>query len=361
MLTSGKYIMKIKGLLFSLLFICISSLSFANDKHEILASGPDSDDGEFNVNEYIFNHIKDAHEWHLWTTSDGHHVNVSLPVILFSKFSGLHVFMSNKFAHGSSYKGFAKMTGGEYKGKIVKVDQSGSIIEVPLDFSITKNVAGMLVVIIVMLIVFTRMGKLYNNEKAYIPRGIFGIIEIVIIFIRDQVAIPNIGEKKYLRFMPYLLTVFFFILINNLFGLIPFFPFGANITGNIAVTLVLAAFTLVITALSGTKEYWKHIVAPPGVPLWLSPIIMPIEVAGIFIRPFALMVRLFANITAGHIIVLSLVGLIFIFRSLTVAPATIALVLFMDFLEILVAVLQAYVFTLLSALFIGLAAKEHED
>ncbi len=182
----------------------------------------------------------------------------------------------------------------------------------------------------------------------------------MIIFIRDDIAIPNIGEDKHNRYMPYLLTVFFFILINNLMGLIPpIIPFGANVTGNIAVTLVLSVFTFIITQFSATKTYWKHIVATPGVPFWLAPVMIPVEIIGLFSKPFALMIRLFANITAGHIIVLSLVSLIFIFKSLAIAPVSIAFVLFMDLIEILVAFLQAYVFTLLSALFIGLAAKEH--
>lgn len=361
MLKFRKNILNIAVFILAFVFVVAVPPSYANYEEDAEAINSADNKDEFDVNNYIFGHIKDSHEWHLWTDSHGHHVSVYLPVILFSKISGLHFFMSNRIAQGQSYNGFRKMTKGEYADKIVKVDSSGNIVDLPMDFSITKNVAAMLVVVIVMLIVFIKMGKLYKNEECYIPGGIYGIFEIIILFIRDQVAIPNIGEKKHLRFMPYLLTVFFFILINNIFGLIPFFPFGANVTGNIAVTLVLSAFTLIITAISGTKEYWKHTVAPPGVPLWLAPIIMPIEVAGMFIRPFALMIRLFANITAGHIIVLSLVGLVFIFKSLTVAPATVLMVLFMDFLEILVAVLQAYVFTLLSALFIGLAAKEHED
>jgi F-type H+-transporting ATPase subunit a len=178
--------------------------------------------------------------------------------------------------------------------------------------------------------------------------------------VRDDIAISNIGEHKYEKYMPYLLTVFFFILINNLMGLIPFPPpFGANVTGNIAVTFVLAVFTFIITQFSGNKNYWKHVFATPGVPLWLLPVMIPVEIIGIVSKPFALMIRLFANITAGHIIVLSLVCLIFIFKSLGVAPVSILFVIFMDCLELLVAFLQAYVFTLLSALFISMAVQDH--
>lgn len=360
MLISGRNIIKIVGFITVIFLTSFFSLSADDRSSENVVSHKDSADTGFNANEFIFSHIKDSHEWHLWTNSHGHHVSIYLPVILYSKTSGLNVFMSDRLAHGRTYKDFTQMTEGEYKGKIVRLNEEGKIAELPLDFSITKNVVGMFVVVLFMLIVFIRMGKLYKNDFSYIPKGFFGAIEIIIIFIRDQVAIPNIGEKKYMRFMPYLLTVFFFILLNNIFGLIPFFPFGANVTGNIAVTMVLAIFTLLFIAFSGTKGYWKHLVAPPGVPLWLSPLIMPIEVAGIFIRPFALMIRLFANITAGHIIMLSLVGLIFIFKSLTVAPVSVVMSLFMNFIELLVAFLQAYIFTLLSALFIGLAAKEQE-
>jgi F-type H+-transporting ATPase subunit a len=186
-----------------------------------------------------------------------------------------------------------------------------------------------------------------------------GVLEPMITFIRDEIAIPNIGHHKYERYMPYLLTVFFFILFNNLIGLIPFFPFGANVTGNIAITMFLASLTFLITQFSGTKTYWRHVFATPGVPFWLYPIMIPVELIGLISKPIALMIRLFANITAGHIVVLCLVCLIFIFRQIWIASVSIPMTLFIDILEILVAFLQAYVFTLLSALFIGLAAKEH--
>ena len=183
-------------------------------------------------------------------------------------------------------------------------------------------------------------------------------LEPLIVFVRDDIARPNIGEKDYKRYMPYLLTLFFFIWINNLIGLIPFFPFSANYTGNIALTMTLAVFTLLITNFSGKKYYWKHILTPP-VPVALWPIMIPVELIGILSKPFALMVRLFANITAGHIIILSLVSLIFIFDTVLISPVSVAFVLFMNVLELLVAALQAYIFTLLSALFIGMAVEEH--
>jgi F-type H+-transporting ATPase subunit a len=218
----------------------------------------------------------------------------------------------------------------------------------------------MLFAAILLILIFVKMGGTYGKDVVAIPKGLNGFLEPIIVFVRDEIAIPNIGHKKYEKYLPYLLTVFFFILINNLMGLVPAIaPFGANVTGNIAVTMVLALFTFVLTQFAGSRTYWKHIVATPGVPFWLAPIMIPVEVIGMFSKPFALTVRLFANITAGHIVVLSLVSLNFIFKSLFVAPVSIVFVIFMDCLEILVAVLQAYVFTLLSALFIGLAAQEH--
>jgi len=251
-----KKILKIFVICLALLFTISSVRAGKDDDHEHDTGNEAVQEEEFVANEFILDHIKDSHEWHLWTNAHGHHVSIPLPVILFSQNSGFHIFMSSKLAHGHEYKEFRIPENGEYAGKIVAFNKAGEIAEVPLDFSVTKNVAGMLVVVIVMFIVFIRMGKMYRGKADHISKGIFGFIEILIIFIRDQVAIPNIGEEKYLRFMPYLLTVFFFILINNVFGLIPFFPFGANVTGNIAVTMVLAAFTLVITSFSGTKDYW---------------------------------------------------------------------------------------------------------
>ncbi|MBE0654544.1 MAG: F0F1 ATP synthase subunit A, partial [Bacteroidales bacterium] len=264
----------------------------------------------------------------------------------------------SRIAHGNHYKGFYISHDAEFQGKIVE-ESGNEEVYVPLDFSITKNVAAMIFAAIFLTLIFVRMGRIYRKEKLIVPNGLNGFLEPMIMFIRNEIAIPNIGKEKYDRFMPYLLTVFFFILINNLMGLAPpFIPFGANVTGNIAVTFVLAAITFLITQAGGTKTYWKHIFATPGVPFWLIPIMIPVELIGLFIKPFALMIRLFANITAGHIIILSLVSVIFIFKSLAVAPVSVAFVLFMSILEILVAFLQAYVFTLLSALFIGLAVKQ---
>ncbi len=340
---------------FFLILTCCLLTTYVNASDSPAKNGHGTDE-KFAAGEFIIDHIKDSHEWHILTKRNGEAVAVYLPVIVYSQTSGLKVFMSKKIAHGHSYNGIAIS---EESGKIIEVNEAGEEIGVPLDFSITKTVAAMMLAAITILFLFIRMGSTYSQKKNIVPNGLNGFLEPMVVFIRDEIAIPNIGHHKYEKYMPYLLTAFFFILINNIMGLIPFFPFGANVTGNIAVTMVLALFTFIITQISGTKDHWKHLFAIPGVPLWLSPIMIPVEIIGLFSKPIALMIRLFANITAGHIIVLSLVSLIFIFKALWVSAVSIPMVLFIDILEILVAFLQAYVFTLLSALFIGLAAKEH--
>ena len=334
----------------------------------------ESHESAFNATDYILEHVSDSHEWHILTNKHGHHVSVYLPVILYSKHSGLHVFSSKKIAHGHHHHGFemgegtwthvnkkGKTVDTPLAGKIVELDEHGEVVEagLPLDFSITKNVFMMFLSVVILLVTFLSLARSYKRTGISEPKGLQGFLEPVIEFIEQDVAIPNIGEKQYTRFMPYLLTVFFFILLNNLMGLIPFFPFGANVTGNIALTMVLALITFFITQFSANKYHWQHVFATPGVPKPLLIIMIPVEIIGLFTKPFALMVRLFANITAGHIIVLSLVSMIFIFKSVFVAAPAGLMVLFMDCIELLVAFLQAYIFTLLSALFIGMAMPEH--
>jgi len=312
-------------------------------------------EGKFEPTKVIMEHIADSHVWHLWG-----HTSLPLPVILYTP-NGLEVFSSGNFHHGEhDYNGkYNNYRLEEDHIKVVaadgKVDEEAS--KSVLDFSITKNVAAMFVAILVILIVFISVAGAYKKRAGKAPKGLQSFIEPVIVFVRDDIAKPNIGHK-YAKFMPYLLTTFFFILFNNLFGLIPIFPGGANVTGNIALTFVMALGTLIIVNINGNKYYWKHIFKP-DVPFWLYPIMIPVELIGIISKPFALMVRLFANITAGHIIVLSLISLIFIFETLAIAPVSVAFVLFMDVLELLVAFLQAFIFTLLTALFIGMAVEEH--
>lgn len=300
-----------------------------------------SGEEKFNIGEMIFHHISDAHEWHFW---DG--ATIYLPVILYTPDRGVEVINFHHFHNEtSSYDRY------HYNHGHFTVIGDDTIH--PTDLSITKNVASLLLSAVILLLVFLTVAKGYG--RSLVPSGLRGFMEPLVLFVRDDIARANIthGADK---FVPYLLTVFFFIWINNLLGLI---PGGANLTGNIAVTLVLSLLTLLITLFSAKKYYWSHIFTPPGVPLWLYPIMVPVEIIGIFTKPFSLMIRLFANITAGHIIILSLLGLIFIFKSFAVGPVSVAFSVFMNCLELLVAFLQAYVFTLLSAMYIGGAVEEH--
>ncbi len=351
------------------LYILIILLGFTAGTVPALSSGTAEEEiatgeneGGFNASEFILDHVTDSHEWHILTKKDGTSVAVYLPVIIYDRESGIHLFSSRRIAHGHSYMGYAIAPEGDNAGKIIRVNEEGHYDSsgLPLDFSITKSIFGMMVASLILLWLMLSLARSYRKSGIRAPRGLQGVLEPVILFIRDDVAIPNIGEHKYERFMPYLLTVFFFILINNLLGLVPIFPFGANVTGNVNVTFVLAVCTFLITQFSANRAHWRHVFAAPGVPFWLLPIMIPIELIGLISKPFALMIRLFANIAAGHIVVLSLIALIFIFHSVAVAPVSIFFVLFMDFIELLVAFLQAYVFTLLSALFIGMATAEAE-
>lgn len=327
----------------------------------------------FDAAEMILDHIKDSHEIHLWGDA-----SIPLPVIVISAEDGVSVFMSSEFDHGhKAYKGYFKS-----HGKLVRFNPELSneeIVELAhaenatehysteswsgyfkgeqgsfIDLSITKNVFALLLSSVILLLLFGSAAKSYKKGVSA-PKGLAGFLEPLVLFVRDEIAIPNIGEAKYRRFMPFLLSAFFLIWINNLIGLVP--VFSPNLTGNIAFTLVLAMFTFFITSFSGNKAYWKHILMPP-VPALLWPILIPIEIIGMFTKPFALMIRLFANITAGHILILSLVSLIFIFESAMMSLLSIPFMIFMLVLKLLVAVLQAYIFTLLSALFIGMAIEE---
>ena len=326
-----------------------------------------SGESTFNPVPVIMHHISDAHAWHLWGEGEKS-VTIPLPVILWD--NGLQVFMSSKFHHNEAV---VESNGNYYINfheKIYKTDANGTINphvdekgavhlenEKPLDFSITKNVASMLLSFVILILVFLAVASNYKKGNM-VPRGIAGFIEPLIVFVRDEVAIPNIGEKKYAKFMPYLLTLFFFIWVNNLLGLL---PGAANVTGNIAVTFVLALIALIVINTSGNKGYWGHMLWMPGVPVPVKLLLMPIELAGIVIKPVALMIRLFANITAGHIIIMALISLIFIFQTEAMAAGSIPLALFIYCLELLVAVLQAFVFTMLVSLFIGMAVAEHDE
>lgn len=301
----------------------------------------------FNPGKMMMEHIADEHEWHFATA--GHtHYSIPLPCIVYNE-GGLKFFSSSnlKDEHHNPvvYEGL-KLE----EGKIVA--ENGSSV---FDLSITKNVASLLISALLLLFIFFAVAKGYKERSGKAPKGIQSFFEPIIVFIRDEVAKTNIGEKHYKRFMPYLLTVFFFILFNNLLGLL---PGSANVTGNIAITLVLAVIAFFVTNLNGKSTYWGHILAMPGVPKWVLILLTPVEIIGVFMKPISLMIRLFANVTAGHLILLSLVALIFIFKSVGVAFIAVPFSIFMNLIELLVAFLQAYIFTVLTSTYIGAAVEE---
>jgi F-type H+-transporting ATPase subunit a len=314
--------------------------------HQAWAEEVLKDDG------FIMHHVKDAHEWHFTTV--GHtHITLPLPIIIYAADRGLEIFSSSRFTDArhqrTSYAGYTLND----NDKIVALDQA----RVFYDLSITKNVAAMLVSVVMLLATFLSAARHYTRKPHAAPSGFWALLELLICFVRDEIALPNIGQKNYRRFMPYLLSIFFFIWLNNLLGLL---PGAANVTGNISITLVLALFTFVMTNLNGNKYYWGHVFNTPGVPRWLSPIMVPVELLGLFTKPFALTIRLFANITAGHIILLSIVGLIFTLKTTWVGIISVPFGAFMFLLKLLVAFLQAYIFTLLSAIYLGAAVESHE-
>ncbi len=326
---------------------------------------------KFDAGKTIIEHISDSHDWHIMGNGENA-VIVPLPVIVYNKTRGFSMFMSSRFEHGhKSYNGYVLRENNiEAVDQLEETDAATATMNEKLtaqtyDISMTKNVVSLLSSIVIMLVIFLSVAKSYAKRKGQAPKGLQGLIEVLVVFVRDEIAKPSIG-KKYERFMPYLLTVFFFIWINNLLGLIPILPGGANVTGNIAVTMTLAVLTFIITTLSANKNYWRHIFAMPGVPIWVLVLLTPIELLGVVLRPFVLMIRLFANITAGHIIALSFFALIFIFGEMStgaglgVSVVSVAFVVFMSVLELLVAFLQAFVFTLLSAIYFGAAVEEHD-
>lgn len=378
-----------KSLIFTLVAIIATSVSFASpEEHtdENMAAGHhegtnlEEHSGEeghekhaFDVSTFIMEHIGDAHQWHLW---GGHHdgTSIYLPMIIWD--GGLKMFSSSHMYHGTSMEG----PNGEhyvigegpaegyamYKEKVYKLESGALTFDEatvtsvrPLDLSITKNVLSLIMGSLLVAFLMLSTARYYKKNGAVAPKGLAKFIEPLVIFVRDDIAKANIDEHKYKRYVPYLLTIFFFIWVNNLLGLIPFFPGGANLTGNIAVTMFLALCTLLVTVFSGNGNYWRHIFATPGVPLALLPIMIPIELVGILTKPFALMIRLFANITAGHVIILAFICIIFINENMAWGGLSVPMALFISVLELLVAALQAYLFAMLSALFIGAAVEEH--
>lgn len=361
-LYKDKKFILMRSILSSILIVLFSAVAFASEP----AHEKSAEDEKYDPVPPIMHHISDAHEFHV--VGD---FSIPLPVILWTD-NGLVTFMSSEFHHDNSGHHVVTKNGMNFVKSHEKIYQLNGGAEhaefdaehhisngsQPIDISITKNVFSMLLSVFILCLVFFRAAASYKKGNG-VPRGVASFMEPIILFIQNDIAIQNIGEKKYKKYMPYLLTVFFFIWFNNLIGLIPIFPFSANLTGNIAVTLVLATITLLITNFSGNRNYWGHIFWMPGAPIPIKIFLIPIELIGMIAKPFALMIRLFANITAGHIVVLSLVSLTFIFKSLIIGGlVSVPFTLFISVLELLVALLQAYVFTMLSALFIGAAVAE---
>jgi F-type H+-transporting ATPase subunit a len=368
-----KSIKSLLAVVFSGILLAVSSSVFA--QQEPAEHQPAAQEGEhapkkegFDAKEVIFGHIMDAHEFHFidYKGSDGkeHAVTIPLPVILYSSQKGLTVFSSSRFEHGhAEYNGYklVKETIGE---KVVSSDPNERI----LDISLTRNVVQMLLALALLVWMLISIANAYSKGLGVktAPKGKQNLMEPIITFVRDEVAIPNLGHKAN-KYLPYLLTVFFFILINNIIGLI---PGTANVTGNIAFTAVLGLISFVVILFSSNKHYWLHIFNPPGVPLGVKFILVPVEFLSVFIKPFALIIRLFANMVAGHIIIICLISLIFIFAQLNqyagwgASPLAIGFTIFIYFIEVLVAFLQAFIFTVLTAVFIGQAIEgdhSHEE
>ena len=362
---------------------CLPLMSFANQEvdsvqvqgeatHVAAAEGhhegghAEPTDVKSKIKAFINHHVLDSHDFSLTQDDEtGENWGFPLPVILWD--NGLHIFSSAKFHHG---KEVAESNGNYYAinhhdGKIYRTDASGTINENeetghpenvrPIDFSITKTVVSIIAAAILMFFVFTNLAKSYAKNGG-IATGVGRFFEPLVVYVRDEIAIPNIGEKKYKKYMSYLLTIFFFVLFLNIFGLT---PLGINATGNFTVTFSLALLTFLITNLTANKNYWGHIFWMPGVPKPMRIILAPIELLGVFIKPFSLMIRLYANIFAGHIVLMSILGLMFIFKSWIGSSLSFGLAFVLSILEILVAFLQAYIFTMLSALYFGAAVEEH--
>ncbi len=381
--------------IFAILVLVVSNTAFANtEKHEdpaqhheqahddhasaghhgAEAHGGGEIDTKDEIDGYIKHHLADSHDFALFSYGDKerHHVGFPLPVIV-STSKGLRVFSSSKFHHNDDGHQIVEADGVnlvKIHSKIYELNEGAHTVTFDaehhptnahkvLDFSITKNVVGMLVAGLLLLLGFGSLAKSY--KKGPIPTGVGRFLEPLVIFVRDEIAKPNIGEKKYKKYMPYLLTVFFFIWVLNLLGLT---PIGFNVTGNIAVTVCLAIFTFIITNVSGNKDYWKHIFWMPSVPVPMKIVLMPIEILGMFTKPFSLLIRLFANITAGHAVVMGLIAVAYVAReALGVAGGfgvSFLLTMFISLIELLVAFLQAFIFTMLSSLFIGMAVEEHD-
>ena len=350
-----------KKILLTLIFALFAApfYSFAsNETHNENLEGEEKTKSE--IKAYINHHLEDSYDFSIWHAAG---IEFPLPIILIDE--GLHVFSSSKFHHGEEVAESNGKYYTVYHNKIYRTDAEGTITlddhdhptqVKPLNLSITKNVMSIIIFSLIIFLLFRSFAKSY--EKGPIPNKIGRFLEPLVIFVRDEIAIPNIGKKHYRKYMGYLLTVFFFIWFLNLAGMT---PLGIGVTNNIAVTFCLAMITFVITQFTSNKHYWGHIFWMPGVPVPMKIILAPIELLGVFIKPFALMIRLFANMTAGHVVMMSLIGLLYVFTNWFARGAFLGLTLFLSIIELLVAFLQAYIFTMLTALYFGGAVAEHDD
>lgn len=345
------------ALAFSLFLVLKSTITIAQEQEH--KSPEHKTEKAFNITETILEHVSDSYGWHLWG-----HTSINLPVMLYTD-KGFEVFSSKNLVdehhNPVAYQGKNTYMLNHHTGKVEIVNADGTPNhEAKLyDFSITKNVASLMVSVLVIMFMFLAVARAYKKTGVTnAPKGLQSFLEPVILFVRDDIAKPNIGAK-YAKYMPFLLSIFFFVWINNMMGLVPFFPGGANLSGNIAFTMVLAVIVFIVVNVSGNKNYWGHIFWMPGVPVPMKIFLAPIELMGVFTKPISLMIRLFANITAGHILVLALICLVFVFKSMAIAPVSVAFAGFIYLIELLVAFLQAFIFTMLTALYIGMAVEEH--
>jgi len=339
--------------IFLSLMVSFNSIQASTSENEEQAKQEEG----FSPGDMIMHHIKDGYKWHFFTIGD-FHATIYLPMILYTPGEGLDVFISKNLykSEEHTYKGYNL-----HHGELTRKDEKGFY-----DFSITKNVFSMMISAVFLLLLFLSIARRYKQNPNSVPRGSQSVLEPVIVFVRDEITKPAIGDN-WMKYFPYIITVFFFVWLNNMLGLI---PGAANVTGNIAVTLALSLITFIVTNVSATKDYWKHIFNTPGVPIWLKlpiPIMPLVEFIGIFTKPVALTIRLFANMTAGHIIILSIISLIFIFGEMSagvgyiISPFSMAFTIFLYLLKLLVAAIQAYIFAMLSAVFIGQAIEEHHE
>lgn len=350
------------------------------DMNAIAMDEPQQAEESFDPGSIIVGHVADAHSWHILDYYDKqgkeHAIAVPLPVILIND-GHLDIFMSSRFHHGhADYKGYRLIGGGLEKEEVICVSDQGEMllnedgsVKKPIDISITKTAAAIMIATLLIIVMVLYTARCYKKTGVGAPKGMQSLVELLVCMVRDEMAAPMIGPK-YTKYLPYLLTLFFFIFFCNILGMIPFFPAGGNITGNIAVTAILAIITFFIVNFSGNKHYWKDIFNTPGVPIWLKvfPLMPVVEIVGMFTKPIVLMIRLFANMTAGHIVLLGFIVIIFIMSNMfgviaggAVSVFSIVFCVFLSLLECLVAYIQAYVFTMLTSLFIGLAVEEHEE